>query len=136
MKVVAERVTDTGVHDGKEWLNFSRFGERPNIEPGKTYDITYKEFKGKKYIQKAELLGGTSVSFVHASPTKTETTTALPVKAEDFESRKNRRILCQGLVQAALQSPGLVGFASNTSEYLDAVEAAVKREVAFIEGLL
>lgn len=116
MNIVVERVTDTGVLVNGEWWNFSKFGKKPDMKAGGTYDVEANEFKGKKYIKKA-----TEVSPPSAG--------AAPVMSQQT---KNERILVQGVVQACLQSPGLTGFATNADEYLATVEAAAERIVAFV----
>ena len=54
-----------------------------------------------------------------------------------YEDSKNLRILTQGIVQAAMQSPGLVGIpyttveelAANTKQYSDIMIAYVKEKI-------
>lgn len=144
MQAVAERVTETGVLVNGEWLNFSKFGKKPLIESGKAYEFTTKSFKDRKYIQSAkEILDAPKATepAVVARVSERDTATSGVGKAlvVDFNARedaKNRRILIQGILQACLQSPGLVGFASSAGEYLEQVEKATQREVDFVNNLV
>lgn len=156
INITAERVTDTGVLSNGEWLNFSKFGAKPQLETGRDYEIEYKEFKGKKYINSVRELQSTAAAAgpqkaaapARKLPTTAESTTAAAFPSNirvDFdrpndyaakEDAKSRRILVQGVLQACLHSPGLVGFAATQEEYLAAVEAATKREVDFINKLV
>lgn len=121
-KIVAERVTDTGVLVAGEWWNFSKFGKKPAMVDGGTYEVEANDFKGKKYIKQAREIAVPSGAAVAAA-----TGNLTP-------SAKNERILVQGVVQACLQSPGLTGFAANAEEYLAAVEAAAERIVMFVRS--
>jgi hypothetical protein len=128
--VNVQKVTATGVFDGNEWLNYSKFGEKPQIEAGRSYEMAFKEFKGKKYIQSAVAVqnkGNTGV--VPPLPATASTAGLTP-------DRRDKRILVQGILQAALQSPGLVGFATSADEYLTAVESHTTRLVSFVEKVV
>lgn len=136
MAVIAERVTDTGVLVNGEWLNFSKFGKKPDIKAGSAYEFSTKEFKGRKYIQSAKETPPAVAGTDGGSPQPSTTVTASATNWAAREDDKSRRILVQGVLQACLQSPGLVGFASNIDEYLAAVEAATKREVDFVNAMV
>ena len=142
MIVTVERVTETGVLVNGEWWNYSKFGAKPSLTAGATYDIDYKTFRDKKYIQSARPAAGGNAVATEAKPeaakASSDKTTAKAATPVDFIARddaKSRRILVQGVVQACLHSPGLVGFGASADEYLAAVEAAARREVSFIEKL-
>ena len=121
--IVVERVTDTGVLVNGAWWNFSKFGRKPAMAAGGTYQVESKEFKGKKYIQKATETG---------APPATSNTPAQSYTPGIGGAAKDKRILVQGIIQACLQSPGLTGFATNADEYLSAVEAAADRTIKFV----
>jgi hypothetical protein len=161
IEITAERVTETGVLSNGEWINFSKFGPKPQLETGRDYEIEYKEFKGKKYINSVRELQAAagSASAPAAAPARAARSTAAPgtksvhidavpartvasaekTERSDYaakEDAKSRRILVQGVLQACLHSPGLVGFTTTQDEYLAAVEAATKREVDFINKMV
>ena len=129
-EITVERVTDTGVLVNGTWWNFSKFGKKPALADGGTYEVEYKAFKGKNYIQKARPMVGT------ATPPNAGSTSSNG-SAQTYTpgiggNAKDKRILVQGIVQACLQSPGLTGFAANADEYLAAVEAAADRTIKFV----
>lgn len=150
INITAERVTETGVLSNGEWLNFSKFGSRPEVEAGRDYEIEYKEFKGRKYINSVRELQKAGPPAPAATPakalrpaakatTKTASGAGHSEVTLDFAARedtKGRRILIQGILQACLHSPAIAGFVADQDEYLDAVEAATKREVSFVDEMV
>ena len=129
--IVAERVTDTGVLVNGTWWNFSKFGKKPALADGGTYEVEYKSFKGKNYIQKARPMSRTATPPPNAGSTSSNGSVQTYTPGIGGNA-KDKRILVQGIVQACLQSPGLTGFVANADEYLAAVEAAADREIKFV----
>lgn len=135
--VVIERVGPYGVLVGGEWLGVNEPLTPKDFEAGRSYDVLTKTSvnkvgKEKTYI--AQIVGSKAVTSIAWGTTESQSsakTVTTDYKAEQVD--KNTSIKRQGLVQAALQSPGLAAFAMNKEEYLKLVFEVAEAGVQFVE---
>lgn len=132
------QVSKYGVRVGDQWYNINQPLSPTNFLPNKTYTVAIKVSKnGKKYI--SEIVNGDAtpkvepVKTVNPDPERTQRViNAVRGPSASFDPDKDRRIQRQGCYQAALQSPGLVSWATNIDEYLAFVRQAAEAGVAFV----
>lgn len=132
------QISKYGVRVGDQWYNINQPLSPTNFLPNKTYTVGVKISKnGKKYI--SEIVQSDSDTSVPA-PSKpvidheraARVVTAIKGPSVSMDPDKERRIQRQGCYQAALQSPGLVSWATNIDEYLAFVRQAAEAGVAFV----
>lgn len=125
------QVSKYGVRVGDQWYNVNAPITPSNFLPNKTYSVSIRVSKtGKKYI--SEILGNEGVSAQPAVDHERAERVTEAAKAKDAGPDKDTRIQRQGLYQAALQSPGLVSWATNIDEYLAYVKQAAVAGLDFV----
>lgn len=132
--IVVEQVGQFGVRAGEKWYGVYEPLKPSDFIAGQSYDVVSAKSKtGKSYIK--QLTGNTSS--VKTAKEKPGDDKILSKGGDDYIKRledKNEQIKRQGLIQATLQSPGLVAFASNAEEYWNLVQNFAERGIKFVEN--
>jgi hypothetical protein len=133
------QVSKYGVKVGDQWYNINQPLAPSNFLPNKMYEVSIRVSKtGKKYI--SEILksdAGAAVSApapvaVNPDPERTQRVINAVKGPSVSDDGKRTDIQRQGLYQAALQSPGLVSWATNVDEYLAFVRQAAEAGIKFV----
>jgi hypothetical protein len=148
--ITIEGPTPYGVKANGRYYNFSKFLKDKTFETGRTYQVNiYTSDKGAKYIN--EVLGEVSsvlVDALQSSAAVSNTHAAglndaihgiikVPESVEpkssyqDYDAKKSKRILVQGVLQAVIQAQGLL--MSVNGNWEEQVERTTLRFVQFAE---
>lgn len=133
-KVVVGPKSRFGFKVGDTWYNVDRPLTLDNFQSGVEYEVrTYSGSKGGKRI--AEIVGQTGVAkAAQQNGDQGMFQKAGRLSAEEYDAKKSRRILRQGVYQAVVQSPILQILPSETMEdTLKNVETLAEAVIAFIE---
>lgn len=118
-----------GVKVGDVWYGIKKDTLKPtDFVAGQTYEVLTEPWSknGKSGVNIAQVVGQNAVASVQVSAPR--------VSSNQPSVNKDQRILWQGLVQAAAQSPALASLPfTNINEYIASVKEAATQLVAFVE---
>lgn len=121
-----------GVKVGDVWYGTAKDTLKPtDFVAGNTYEVLTepwsKNGKSGKNIVQIVASGSSSAAAASAPAASVPSGSSQP-------TNKDKRILWQGVVQAALQSQGIAGLPfTNVNEYMSFVKEVANQSVAFIE---
>lgn len=147
MLITVEVAGKFGPKANGQWLGIDRdSGLTPSdFVAGQTYDVEVKSWssKGKSGTNivaikedrpvKSDELKKVSNEIAREYTARAAKPSTTPTVIETAEDRKSRRILYQGILQAALQSPSLAGLpATNVTEFMALVKEVVRQSAEFV----
>lgn len=148
MLITVEVAGKFGPKVNGEWIGIDRdSGLKPSdFVAGQTYNVETKPYtskSGKKGINivaikedrpvKSDELKKVSNEIAREYTARATKLSTTPTVIETAEDRKSRRILYQGILQAALQSPSLAGLpATNVTEFMALVKEVVRQSAEFV----
>lgn len=137
--ITVAQISKYGVRVGDAWYNVNAPLTPANFLPNKTYTVGIRVSKtGKKYISEIVQSDAPAVAAapapvkVDADPERTQRVINAVKGPSVSDDNKRNDIQRQGLFQAALQSPGLVSWATNVDEYLAFVRQAAEAGIKFV----
>jgi hypothetical protein len=113
---------------GKDYYSFSKNYKDGALEAGTTYEMeVYVSDKGYKYINRAHSVGRS------VTPDKTTAPKETPERAtEKAVDLKTRQIMHQGVYQAVVSNPALIGYASDVEAFKKIVRDIADDGVSYI----